>query len=114
MAVSFPEHGRGAAPSNLKGSAMEKSMDLLAFGPSDEVRRFVIAAAAAGLPSEIICLMLPRLEGQAPLDPRQLDKALARAGGPLLGVRLNIARVLNRGLSDGEGSEAAQMAVFKA
>jgi hypothetical protein len=93
---------------------MEKSMDLLGFGPSEAERAFVLAATAAGLPREIICERLPRAEGQAPLDPKEIDKTIARVGGPMLGLRFIVARVLYRALMrDAEDTIAAQMAVFK-
>lgn len=93
---------------------MEKPIDLLGFGPDEAERAFVLAATAVGLPRQIICERLPRAEGQAPLDPKELDKMIDRLGGPMLGLRFVVARVVYRALMrEAENAEAAQMAIFK-
>ena len=87
------------------------------FMPAADQRAFVAAALAVGLPGEMIWDRLPHNETKGKLPDRtELEQHFARElnAGPLLALRLTMARVLQRALlaDDAEGI-AAQMAVLR-
>lgn len=96
---------------------MAKSALQLAFVPNQEQRAFVASALAVGLPRDVICRMLPRSgDGDPALDPANLDRHFADeiAPGPMLALRLIIARVLQRALLDRDPEALyLQFAVFR-
>lgn len=97
---------------------MPKNALQLAFVPNEEQRAFVASALAVGLPRDVICRMLPRggEDGNAALDPANLDRHFADeiAPGPMLALRLIIARVLQRALLDRDPDALyLQFAVFR-
>lgn len=96
---------------------MPKNALQLAFVPNEEQRAFVASALAVGLPRDVICRMLPRSDNDDPgLDPANLDRHFADeiAPGPMLALRLIIARVLQRALLDRDPDALyLQFAVFR-